>query len=497
MTFDERTDLMRRREFLKMAAVGALASVGGVCVAGVPPANRGRDALDTSKPNFVFIIADDCTYRDIGCYGGQAHTPNIDELASEGMRFTQCFQAAPMCSPTRHNIYTGLYPVKSGAYPNHAFAKDGTKSVVHYLKPLGYRVALSGKRHISPQEVFPFEYSGQKNNPHFEAIDKLMSECKESETPFCLFACSNEPHSPWNKGDASRYDAAKLKLPPYFVDTEETRESMTRYLAEITYYDWQVGRILGLLDKHGLADNTLVIVVSEQGSSFPFAKWTCYDTGLQSAFVARWPGRIKPGTVSDAMIEYVDVLPTYIEAAGGTPAEVLDGKSLLPVLFAQTKEHKQYVFGEMTTRGTINAPKHFGIRSIRSRKFKYVWNFTPEVKFQNACTKSSIFESWRQKAASDPDAADKVRRYEHRPAEELYDVTKDPYEWKNLADNPRYDEVKIQLKNRLLEWMRGTGDKGQQTELEADQHLAKNRNKKTPEPEKKRREGKRKAKKSS
>ncbi len=172
---------------------------------------------------------------------------------------------------------------------------------------------------------------------------------------------------------------------------------------------------------------------------------------------------------------------------------VLDGKSLLPVLFGRAKEHKQYVFGEMTTHGTINAPKHFGIRSIRSRKFKYVWNFTPEVKFQNACTKSSIFKSWRQKAASNPDAADKVRRYEHRPAEELYDITKDQYEWNNLADDPRYAEVKIQLRNRLVEWMRATGDKGQQTELEADEHLAKNRNKKTPDAGQNRRKKQRKA----
>jgi len=105
------------------------------------------------KPNLVFIIADDCTFRDIGCYGGQAHTPNIDNLATEGMRFTHCFQAAPMCSPTRHNIYTGQYPVKSGAYPNHTFAKDDVKSIVQYLKPLGYRVALSGKKHIGPKNT--------------------------------------------------------------------------------------------------------------------------------------------------------------------------------------------------------------------------------------------------------------------------------------------------------------------------------------------------------
>jgi len=423
-----------------------------------------------AEPNFLFIIADDCTYRDIGCYGGQAHTPNIDRLASQGVRFTHCFQAAPMCSPTRHNIYTGLYPVKSGAYPNHTFAKPGTKSVVHYLKPLGYRVALSGKRHIATPDVFPFEYLPGGKNPDFEALDTFLANCRRGETPFCLFACSNEPHSPWNKGDPSRYDAEALELPPYFVDTAETRENLVRYLAEITYYDWQVGQCLALLDKHALAESTLVVVVSEQGSSFPFGKWTCYDTGLQSACIARWPGKIAPGTVSDALIEYVDVLPTFVDAAGGTPDEVLDGKSLVPLLLGQTAEHKQHVFGEMTTRGIINGSEHFGIRSVRSRQFKYIWNFTPETPFRNACTKSGIFQSWREKAADDAVAAEKVRRYEHRPGEELYDVGRDPYEWTNLADNPEFAEVKAELRARLLAWMEANGDRGQQTELEAFEH---------------------------
>jgi len=423
------------------------------------------------KPNFLFIIADDCTFRDIGCYGGQAHTPNIDRLASEGIKFNQCFQSAPMCSPTRHNIYTGLYPVKSGAYPNHTFVKDGTKSVVHYLKPLGYRVALSGKRHISPQEVFPFEYSGKDNNPDLEAIDSLISECHASQTPFCLFACSNEPHSPWNKGDASRYDPAKVKLPPYFVDTKETREDMSKYLAEITYYDWQVGECLKLLEKHGVAENTLVVVVSEQGSSFPFGKWTCYDTGLQSACIVRWPGRITAGSVSDALIEYIDILPTFVDAAGGKLASALQGKSLLPVLSGEKSRHKDFVYGEMTTRGIINGSPYFGIRSVRSEKFKYIVNFTPDATFTNACTKSGAFKSWEQKAdAGDADAAEKVRRYYHRPAEELYAISEDKYEWNNLASDPKFAEVKAELRGQLDAWKLAQGDKGQETELAALEH---------------------------
>ncbi len=440
----------------------------GIAVAaGVTPALR---LALVPRPNFLFIIADDCTFRDIGCYGGQAKTPHLDRLAAEGMRFTRCFQAAPMCSPTRHNIYTGLYPVSSGAYPNHTFAKQGTRSVVHYLKPLGYRVALSGKRHIAPQEVFPFEYSGT-NNPDFEALDQLLAECQQSDTPFCLFACSNEPHSPWNKGDPSQYDAAQLKLPPYFVDTPTTRASMVKYLAEVTYFDGQVGRCLDLLEKHGLQDNTLVMVVSEQGSSFPFGKWTCYETGLQSAMVVRWPGRVQPGTLTDAMVEYVDVLPTFLEASGGVPQKALEGRSFLPVLMGQRDHHKDYVFGIMTTRGIINGSDHYGIRSVRSDKFKYIRNLTPEETFNNACVNSAIFQSWKEKADSgDTGAAERVRRYQHRPHEELYAVGDDWYEWRNLANDPEFAAVKAELRDQLDAWMKAQGDQGQATEMAAFEH---------------------------
>ena len=145
-------------------------------------------SISAAQPNIVFIIADDCTYWDMEVYGGQANTPHLNKLAKQGMQFSRCFQAAPMCSPTRHNIYTGIYPVKSGAYPNHTFVKEGVRSVAHYLGDAGYRVALSGKRHINPQKAFPFEYSSAKNNPDVDAINALMSECKS-----CLLYTSPSP----------------------------------------------------------------------------------------------------------------------------------------------------------------------------------------------------------------------------------------------------------------------------------------------------------------
>ena len=424
----------------------------------------------SAKTNFLFIIADDCTHRDIGCYGGQAHTPNIDALATQGMRFTRCFQAAPMCSPTRHNIYTGQYPVKTGAYPNHTHTYPDVKNVTHYLQALGYRVALSGKTHIGPKAIFPFEYSGKKN-PDMDAIRKLFMECSQDETPFCLFACSNEPHTPWDKGDATRYPPAQVELPPYVADTPAMRNGFSRYLAEITYFDDQVGQLLRLLDEFDLAEETLVIVVSEQGNSMPFAKWTCYDSGLQSAMVVRWPGRVNAASVSNAMVEYVDVTPTFVEIAGGTLAKELDGRSFLPVLLGETDQHKQFVYGEMTTRGIINGNSCYPIRSIRSQTHKLILNLQHDQKFTNACTKSPEFVSMVGAAeAGDQHAAELVRKYHFRPELEFYDVVADPLEMNNLADDPKYAEQIADLRQRLTAWMESQGDRGVETELVANQH---------------------------
>ncbi|MBM80438.1 MAG: sulfatase atsG [Planctomycetaceae bacterium] len=437
----------------------------------------------SDQTNLVFIIADDCTFRDIGCYGGQAHTPNIDHLATQGMRFTRCFQAAPMCSPTRHNIYTGLYPVKSGAYPNHTFAKQGTKSVAHYLKAKGYRVALSGKTHIGPRSLFPFEYSGKKN-PDMGKIKSLFVESSSAGKPFCLFACSNEPHSPWNKGDASRYPPKKVKLPPYIADTPVVRETFSRYLAEITYFDDQVGGILELLKKHNLEDDTLVMVVSEQGNAFPFAKWTCYGNGLQSAMIVRWPGKVKTGAVSDAVVEYVDVTPTFIEVAGGKIPKSLDGKSFLNVLTGKSNKHKQYTYGLMTTRGVINGSDSFGIRTVRDNRYRFIWNLHHETKFTNACTQADFFISMIDAAkGGDVHAKNLVTRYHHRPEFELFDCDNDPLEMKNLADDESYAEVVSRLKSKLQEWMASQGDKGKDTEREALLHQGRYRGKSLEEAE--------------
>jgi len=455
-------------------------------------------ALAADRPNLVFMIADDCTYLDMELYGGQAKTPHLNRLATEGMQFSRCFQTAPMCSPTRHNIYTGIYPVKSGAWPNHTCVYPGTQSIVHYLKPAGYRVALSGKTHIAPREAFPFEYDSEfkTNNPDrkpaYPKIQKLISDSKAAGNPFCLFACSNEPHSPYTKGDPSAYPPESLKLPPSWVDTPKTRSDYSKYLAEITFFDRQCGALLDLLDEQGVADNTLVMVVSEQGSAFPFAKWTCFELGLTSGMIIRWPGHVEPGSHSDALVEYCDVAPTFLQAAGVDVPGSMDGQSFLTVLTGESKEHRKYTFGLHTTRGIINGSENFGIRSCGTKRYRYIRNLNADQTFSNAVMKVrkdrlSFWQEWIREAQSGNEHATAMTaKYMRRPAEELYDVKADPHCLTNLIGDPQLSGVRKELSAQLDQWMKSQGDEGAATEAIANTRKASAQKKKQPQQKNKR-----------
>lgn len=375
------------------------------------------------RPNFVLFMADDCSYYDLGCYGSvDSITPNIDNFAKQGMKFNKGYEAAPMSSPTRHNLYTGIWPVKSGAYPNHTCAYDGTLSVVHHLHPLGYKVALIGKSHVSPKSVFPFdtEVPNKNGEINHEAIRSFIKECEASNTPFCIFVMSNQPHSPWNKGDATQFKPKELTLPPFFVDTPMTRNDFSKYLAEVNFMDKEFGDTLKVLDDEGVRDDSVVVFLSEQGNSFPFAKWTCYNAGVHSAYLVQWSGVVKPNSESDALVEYVDIVPTFVDIAGGKPVAPVDGESIRGVLEGKKRSHKRYTFSIQTTRGIGRGSDHYGIRAVSDGKFRYIINLTPEMKFQDASTENVLFKNWLEKAETDAEARKLTERYQYRPATELY-----------------------------------------------------------------------------
>lgn len=441
------------------------------------------------RPNLVLFLADDCTYRDIGCYGGTHWiTPAIDALATEGMRFTKCYQAAPMCSPTRHNLYNGMYPVRTGAYPNHTFVEPWVKSMPHYLKDLGYRVGFIGKGHIGPRENYPFEYLGDKakGSDHIDLSlsAKFLSEAASSDQPFCLVVCSHQPHGPYTVGDRSQFDPKTIPLRSNMIDTPLLREKFVAYLAEVNFMDGQVATLLGQLKANSLEEDSLFVYLSEQGNSFPFSKWTCYEDGVRSAFVARWPGVIQPGTVSDALVEYTDILPTFIAAAGGKIPQQLDGVNLLPIFKDPGRKGKQYAFSMQTTRGVIKGSDYFGIRSVTDGRYRYIYNLSPEAQFSNGTTvargANHWWGSWLQEAKTDAEAGKIVDKYVNRPPEELYDTQSDPDNMTNLVDDPNHLMRRNEMRQAVLDWMQRCGDKGLETELLAFQRMRQHRVKEAP-----------------
>ena len=423
---------------------------------------------ETEKPNIVVIVADDMGTNEIGCYGGaNISTPNIDRLAGEGMMFTNNYTSMAMSVPLRASLYTGLYPAHHGSYRNHKATYSNVKSAAHYMADLGYRVGRTGKDHPANQpKVYPFEkVNGFEVNcvtshPALSTADGIREFItRDADEPFCLYVCSIHSHMPWDAGDASEFDPAKVVLPPNCVDNAQTRKEFCDYLAEIRLLDNEVGMVYKTLEETGELDNTLVIFLAEQGPQMPFGKWTLYRYGTHSAFIARYPKAIKAGAVSDALVQYEDILPTMIDFAGGEP-EGLDGQSCLDVLYGKSEGQRRWVYG---IHNNIPEGDAYPIRSIQDKRWKLIVNLTPGVDYHcKYMTKpgSSMWKSWLETAKTSKDAAQLVDRYLTRPAIEFYDLQEDPWELNNLASDPTQAGRIAIMRAALEAWMIQQGDRG-------------------------------------
>lgn len=433
--------------------------------------NQKNKNLKEGQPNILIIMADDLDSRQLSCYGGEnLKTNNIDKLATEGMKFNNMICSEAMCVPTRASLFTGLYPANHGSFQNHKRVYDSIniKSVPHYLGDLGYRVALTGKDHSTkPRDVFPFEIiDGFKKlctaRTDEYSLNNIESFIKKSEDPFCLFVMSINPHAPWTVGDPSEFDAEKLKLPQNYVDTPETREAYTRYLAEVRRLDDQVGDVVTMLKNLDEYDNTIVIFLGEQGPQFPGGKWTLWDHGQKSSMIVKWNKKVIAGTESEAIVQYEDIVPTLIDIAGGGTQKDLDGISFLPVLKEQSKKHREYAFG---IHNNIPEGPAYPIRSIRGEKYKLVENLTPEKDYflrwmMNPKNNSDVWLSWVKKGENSEKAKELYERVKSRPAIEFYDIQQDPHELNNLANQEQYSDVIEEMDAVLKDWMKEQGDKG-------------------------------------
>ncbi|TWU58781.1 Choline-sulfatase [Rubripirellula tenax] len=445
------------------------------------------------QPNVLVIMADDCTYNDLSIYGGlNAKTPNLDQLAGEGLVFNQAYVAEAMCQPCRAELYTGQYPMRNGCAWNHSSSVPETRSIPHHLSELGYRVGIAGKVHVLPQKAFPFE-----DVPGFEKScvreptrthDLSGAEAfvtRSTDQPFCMVIALVEPHVPWVMGDASAYPAKKIVLPPNIADTKVTREAFSRYLAEITYMDGQVGEILAMLEATGHAEDTLVLFTSEQGSQFPGNKWTNWDTGVHTALIARWPGIVAAGKRTDALVQYADIAPTIVDAVGGdVTGKSFDGTSFLSVLKGQADTHRKYVYG---VHNNVPEGPPYPVRSISDGKYRYIRNLSPESLYiekhvmahQNSTSPSRTYwQTWVWETANSDAIYRLVDRYQRRPAETLYHTATDPYEMQNLlnTDSTSIAKTREELSLELDRWLESQGDPGIEQDTRESHRAAKQGN---------------------
>ena len=447
---------MKRRDFLRC---GAVAVLGGItCARGAMAAKRG--AL-----NIVCFFSDDMGRLDTPVYGSKdVRTPAMEKLAGGGMTFENAFVASPACAPSRAALLTALMPARNGAQANHTYPRKGVKFLTGVLKDMGYEIACFGKvAHGANKPVYKFDYYRPKkmgiSEDVAEYFDKRnMRDRGTPKKPCVLLMGDRRPHVPWIKEPA--YDPEKVTLPPYFVDTPETRLHQARYYTDITNMDADMGRCLEIARKQ-FGENFIFVFTSDHGGQWPFGKWNLYDAGVRVPMLIVWPGRVKAGARTGAMVSWIDLLPTLIEAAGGKAPEGIDGKSFLDVLSGKTSRHREAIFTTHSGDGVMNV---YPIRSVRTEKYKYIMNLRPDCQHSNHSDilrkdgAGAYWNSWDAAAKKDPKAAAIVNRYFVRPAEELYDLEADPLEQRNLADDPGRRKDRRELKAMLAKWMKDQGD---------------------------------------
>ncbi|WP_197530979.1 sulfatase-like hydrolase/transferase [Bythopirellula polymerisocia] len=417
-------------------------------------------ASHASQPHIVVFLSDDHTLTDSSVYGAtDIVTPGMQRVADSGMTFQRAFVASPSCAPSRAALLTGLMPAGNGAEANHARPRKEIKKLPAYLHELGYEVVAFGKvGHYAQTPEYGFDLARHFTYHDDVAVGEAIKwlNQRESDKPLCLFVGTNWPHVPWPQ--VTDIDSAKIEIPSTHVHTPQTRRARARYYQAIHTMDDELGRVFDAAYEK-LGDNTLFIHTSDHGAQWPFAKWNLYDEGIRTPLIAAWPEKIKVGAQTEAMVSWVDLLPTLVEAAGGTIDQTLDGRSFLPVLLGDAQTHRQEIYTTHSGDGNFNV---YPSRSLRDEQFKYIRNLHPEFRFESHVTKlrgkEDYWLSWVAKAEKNQHAAAKVKRYQQRPAEELYDLAADPHETNNLAGDPAQAERLADMREKLTAWLGKQGD---------------------------------------
>lgn len=457
---------MNRRKFMQWIGGGS-ASLALACI-------TGRTEPREKRPNILWLVVEDMSPH-MGCYGETTiRTPNIDRLAREGARFTRCFVTCPVCSPSRSALITGMYQTTIGAH-HHRSSRgkfvirlpEQVKLLPEFFQRAGYYVCngagrgdaqgFTVMRHKGKTDYnFQWEetlYDGrdwsgrQAGQPFFSQIQLLGGKNRRARVP--------QPVDPDN-----------VKLPPYYPDRPVLRQDWAEYLNSVINLDYEVGHILKRLEDEGIAEDTIVILVTDHGISHVRDKQFLYEGGIHVPLLIRWPRRIKPGTVREDLISHIDIAATSLHMANIEVPDYMEGR----VLFGPSYQPREYI---ISARDRCDETED-RIRCVRTKRYKYIRNFypyRPHVQRNLYKDHKLITKTMRELFYDGKLNEVQARVFQPtRPVEELYDLQKDPWELSNLAALPAHQRALKNLRGILEDWIQRTDDKGQYPESLAAYH---------------------------
>lgn len=445
-------------------------------IASFPNANAQDE-----KPNILLITLDDMNWNSPASFGGKIPdlTPTIDRMVSEGIKFENAYVQAPNCSPSRIVIQTGLYPHQSG---NRGFyyVEDNIKTLPELLKDNGYFTGIINKKadtSLSPDFYNYWDDSSGPNGKEKYSAKKygeltldFIAKTEQKKKPFYAVVNIADPHKPFFNDDVSQkkgfddYEPSKIyttddvEVPEFLPETPIIQQQVLNYTNSVRRADDCIGAILAALNKSGVAKNTIVILLSDHGMPFPFAKSTVYQNGVKTPMVIMWPQKIKQASInSNDMVAAVDLAPTILEAAEISIPSHFAGASFYSSLFNENENPNQYVFAQYDENaGGIPRPS----RTIISKQFGYIFNpwATGDYEFISAATYHPPYKEMRNLSSTNPEIGKRFEFWIHRTTEELYDYENDPNALNNLIDDPKYKDVLNALRAELLQHMEKTND---------------------------------------
>lgn len=413
------------------------------------------------RPNFVIIIADDLGWDDVGTYGNSfVKTPNIDQLAAGGLRFDNAFLTTSSCSPSRGSILTGRYPQSNGSMHLHQGLPRGEVTVAQHLRDAGYFTASIGKWHVGRYATKDFDkVVDDRDSASGSAQWVAELEARPRDKPFFFWLAARDPHRIYDATEPdlpAALDPDDIVLPWGFVDGPGTRQELASYYREVRRFDKYVGEVVTTLSAQGAMDNTLILVMSDNGRPFHLGKMTLYDDGIKTPFVLHWPAGIAEGGVRHHMVSSIDIAPALMELAGLTPTEDMEGRSLVPLLGSPDAQIRTHVFAARNWHG-----KDAHERAIRTPEYLYKVNQFPEVGHCRRRHYGSTAAFRELKAANDNGQLGGWLANcfsDNWPRQELYRIRNGGVVWTNLIDDPDYQEVVETHHRKLMRWRQQTGD---------------------------------------